>query len=141
MRGAVDGGLKDEDYLALILKRAQGEGGPQGAYTYLVLDSLNALEAALPQEGRAVRRALQDFFFELRSRKVTTLALIETTQVDDRPEYFLVDGIIELGVMRHNNDFKRYLAVRKMRACRHEMRPFILDITPGGIRLMGEVID
>ena len=141
MRGALDGGLKDEDYLALILKRAQGEGGGQGAYTYLVLDSLNALEAALPQEGRAVRRALQDFFFELRSAKVTTLALIETTQVDDRPEYFLVDGIIELGVMRHNNDFKRYLAVRKMRACRHEMRPFILDVTPVGIRVMGEVID
>lgn len=141
MRGAMDGGLKDEDYLALILKRARGEEGVLGPYTYLVLDSLNALEAALPQEGRQVRRALQDFFFELRSRKVTTLALIETTQIDDRPEYFLVDGIIELGVTRHSNDFKRFIAVRKMRACRHEMRPFILDVAPGGIRVMGEVID
>ena len=141
MRSAVDGGLKDEDYLALILKRAQGDDTSGAPYTYLVLDSLNALEAALPQEGRAVRRALQDFFFELRARKVTTLALIETTQIDDRPEYFLVDGIIELGVTRHQNDFKRFFAVRKMRACRHEMRPFILDITPGGIRVMGEVID
>jgi KaiC/GvpD/RAD55 family RecA-like ATPase len=43
--------------------------------------------------------------------------------------------------MRHNNDFKRFMTVRKMRASRHEMRPFILDVTPSGIRIMGEVID
>jgi KaiC/GvpD/RAD55 family RecA-like ATPase len=134
------GVLRDEDYLSLLLKRAQGEEGGK-PYDYLVVDSLNALEAALPMETRAVRRVLQDFFFTLRARKITTIALIETTQIDDRPEYFLVDGIIELGVMRHNNDFKRYLTVRKMRACRHEMRPFILDVTPQGIRIMGEVID
>lgn len=132
--------LREEDYLALMLKRAQGEEGGK-AYDYLVLDSLNALEAALPMEPRAIRRVLQDFFFQLRSRKITTIALIETTQIDDRPEYFLVDGIIELGVTRHNNDFKRFLTVRKMRASRHEMRPFILDVTPQGIRIMGEVID
>lgn len=140
MKGMGDGGLREEDYLALILKRAQGEGAG-GPHDFLVLDSLNALEASLPEGGRQVRRVLQDFFFELRSRKVTTLALIETTQVDDRPEYFLVDGIIELGVMRHQQDHKRYLTVRKMRACRHEMRPFILDVSPGTIRIMGEVID
>lgn len=140
MQGMGHGLLREEDYLSLMLKRAQGEEGGR-PYDYLVLDSLNALEAALPMESRQIRRVLQDFFFELRSRKVTTLALIETTQIDDRPEYFLVDGIIELGIMRHNNDFKRFLTVRKMRASRHEMRPFILDVTPAGIRIMGEVID
>ncbi len=141
MKGMGEGVLREEDYLGLILKRSQGEEGGARPYDFLVLDSLNALEAALPLDGRQVRRVLQDFFFELRSRKVTTLALIETTQVDDRPEYFLVDGIIELGVMRQKQDFKRYLTVRKMRACRHEMRPFILDVAPTGIRVMGEVID
>lgn len=141
MKGMGEGLLREEDYLGIILKRAQGDDGGVRPYNFLVLDSLNALEASLPTEGRAVRRVLQDFFFELRSRKVTTLALIETTQIDDRPEYFLVDGIIELGVMRHQNDFKRYITVRKMRACRHEMRPFIFDVKPGDIRVMGEVID
>ena len=140
MQGMGAGVLREEDYLSLMLKRAQGDEGAK-PFDFLVLDSLNALEAALPMEPRAIRRVLQDFFFQLRSKKVTTIALIETTQIDDRPEYFLVDGIIELGVMRHNNDFKRYLTVRKMRASRHEMRPFILDVTPQGIRIMGEVID
>jgi KaiC/GvpD/RAD55 family RecA-like ATPase len=141
MRGLGEGGFREEDYLALILKRARGEDIDGKPYNFLVLDSLNALEAAMPTDPRQTRRALQDFFFELRSRKITTIALIETMQVDDRPEYFLVDGIIELGVMRHNNDFKRFITVRKMRASRHEMRPFILDVTPAGIRVMGEVID
>ena len=138
------GDLREEDYLALILKRAlgqagEGEGAPPSQY--LVLDSLNALEASLPIDPRALRRRLQDFFFDLRSHKVTTLALIETVQVDDRPEYFLVDGIVELGVARHNNDFKRYMHVRKMRSCKHEMRPFLLDVSEGGISVLGEVID
>jgi len=135
------GMMREEDYLALMLKRTKGDEDGGRPHDFLVLDSLNALEASLPIEGRLIRRTLQDFFFQLRSHKVTTLALIETTQVDDRPEYFLVDGIIELGVMRRENDFKRFLTVRKMRACRHEMRPFILDVTPAGIRIMGEVID
>ena len=135
------GMLKEEDYLTLMLKRASGDDAGGRPYEYFVLDSLNALEAALPLETRQIRRVLQDFFFTLRSKKITTIALIETTQVDDRPEYFLVDGIVELGVMRHNNDFKRFITVRKMRASRHEMRPFILDVTPAGIRVMGEVID
>lgn len=137
--------LREEDYLALILKRALGgEGDPEseaGGSRYLVLDSLNALEAALPTEPRQLRRRLQDFFFDLRSHKVTTLALIETVQVDERPEYFLVDGIVELGVARRGSDFKRYIHVRKMRSCKHEMRPFLLDVSEDGISVLGEVID
>ena len=141
MKAMGEGIFREEDYLSLIVKRAHGEESGQRPYTYLVLDSLNALEAALPAEGRALRRKLQDFFFDLRARKITTIALIETTQIDDRPEYFLVDGIVELGVMRHDADFKRFIHVRKMRACRHEMRPFLIDVTPAGIRVMGEVIN
>ncbi len=139
--------MREEDYLALILKRALGEAGPGSApgaeppSQFLVLDSLNALEASLPADPRLLRRRLQDFFFDLRSHKVTTLALIETMQVDDRPEYFLVDGIVELGVARHNSDFKRFIHVRKMRSCKHEMRPFLLDVSEDGIQVLGEVID
>ncbi|HEX9709544.1 MAG TPA: ATPase domain-containing protein [Candidatus Thermoplasmatota archaeon] len=144
LRRMGDEGFREEDYLQLILKRAAGEGaggGEGGPSQFLVLDSLNALEASLPADPRQLRRRLQDFFFDLRSRKVTTLALIETVQVDDRPEYFLVDGIVELGVARHGSDFKRFIHVRKMRSCKHEMRPFLLDVSEAGIRVMGEVID
>jgi len=28
-----------------------------------------------------------------------------------------------------------------MRSCKHEMRPFLLDVSEAGIRVMGEVID
>jgi KaiC/GvpD/RAD55 family RecA-like ATPase len=152
VRKAGGDAFREEDYFALILRRALGQAaapGPAGApdgggeppSQFLVLDSLNALEASLPIDPRLLRRRLQDFFFELRSHKVTTLALIETIQVDDRPEYFLVDGIVELGVARHNGDFKRYIHVRKMRSCKHEMRPFLLDVSEDGIKVMGEVID
>jgi KaiC/GvpD/RAD55 family RecA-like ATPase len=140
--GKIGGGaLREEDYLSLIRKRATSEDDGEDPSHFLVLDSLNALEAALPTEPRKLRRHLQDFFFDLRLNKVTTLALIETIQVDDRPEYFLVDGIVELGVTRFGSDFKRYIHVRKMRSCRHEMRPFLLDVSDSGIQVLGEVID
>lgn len=145
LRKMGDEGMREEDYLQLILKRAVGEpvgDGEAGLPSQiLVLDSLNALEASLPSEPRQLRRRLQDFFFDLRSHKITTLALIETIQIDDRPEYFLVDGIVELGVARHNSEFKRFIHVRKMRSCKHEMRPFLLDVSEHGIQVLGEVID
>jgi KaiC/GvpD/RAD55 family RecA-like ATPase len=90
-------------------------------------------------EGPVIRKKLQEFFFKLRTRGVTTFIILETQMVDDRPEYFLVDGIIEMGTDKLGNDIKRYMVVRKMRATRHEMKPFLLEAGGDGIKIIGEL--
>ena len=142
--------FKEEDYLNLILDRATA---PLSIYEphvddsndedhpprYIAIDSMNALLSLLCVEGPVVRKKLQEFFFKLRSKGVTTFIILETQSVDDRPEYFLVDGIIEMGTDKLGNDIKRYMAVRKMRATRHEMKPFLLEATNEGIKIIGEL--
>ncbi len=143
--------FKEEDYLNLILERATAplsvyephsdseaanEENPPG---FIVIDSMNALLSLLGVEGVVIRKKLQEFFFRLRTKGVTTFIILETQSVDDRPEYFLVDGIIELGTDKLGNDIKRYLAVRKMRATRHEMKPFLIEPTSEGIKIIGEL--
>ena len=142
--------FKEEDYLNLILDRATA---PLSIYEphvddtndddhpprYIAIDSMNALLSLLGVEGPVIRKKLQEFFFKLRSKGVTTFIILETQSVDDRPEYFLVDGIIEMGTDKLGNDIKRYMAVRKMRATRHEMKPFLLEATNEGIKIIGEL--
>ncbi len=143
--------FKEEDYLNLILERATA---PLSVYEphsesdaseaektpkYIVIDSMNALLSLLGIDGPVIRKKLQEFFFKLRSKGVTTFIVLETQMVDDRPEYFLVDGIIELGTDKLGNEIKRYLMVRKMRATRHEMKPFLIDTGPDGIKVIGEL--
>ena len=143
--------FKEEDYLNLILERATA---PLAAYEphgdsekgedeipprYICIDSMNALLSLLGIEGPVIRKKLQEFFFKLRNRGVTTFIILETNMVDDRPEYFLVDGIIEMGTDKLGNDIKRYMAVRKMRATRHEMKPFLLEPSNNGIKIIGEL--
>ncbi|NIP34501.1 MAG: hypothetical protein GWN12_06055 [Thermoplasmata archaeon] len=106
---------------------------------YICIDSMNALLSLLGIEGPVIRKKLQEFFFKLRTRGVTTFIILETQMVDDRPEYFLVDGIIEMGTDKLGNDIKRYMAVRKMRATRHEMKPFLLEAGADGIKIIGEL--
>jgi KaiC/GvpD/RAD55 family RecA-like ATPase len=143
--------FKEEDYLNLILERAtaplsvyepHGESetlDEENPPTFMVIDSMNALLSLLGVEGPVIRKKLQEFFFRLRKKEVTTFIVLETQSVDDRPEYFLVDGIIEMGTDKLGNEIKRYLAVRKMRATRHEMKPFLIEATSSGIKIIGEL--
>ena len=142
--------FSEEDYLNLILDRATAplsiyephgddSSEKENVPKYIVIDSMNALLSLLGIEGPVIRKKLQEFFFKLRAKGVTTFIILETLSVDDRPEYFLVDGISEMGTAKLGNAIKRYLAVRKMRATRHEMKPFLLEPTHEGIKVIGEL--
>ncbi|RLF49357.1 MAG: hypothetical protein DRN20_02365 [Thermoplasmata archaeon] len=104
-----------------------------------ILDSLNALQSLMDVSEAELRRKMNDFFFRLRKKGILSLIIMEGDADVERDEYYLVDGIIELGIMHIGTDIKRYVRIRKMRGCKHTLYPHILEVD-GGIRVGGELI-
>jgi KaiC/GvpD/RAD55 family RecA-like ATPase len=107
------------------------------------LDSLNALYAI--SNGSALRKNVYYLLSRLRSE--TASFLIMETHFDgmghsfqgNGPEHFLADGVIELGVIEAAEGVKRYIQVRKMRACRHRMEKHQLVVENDGLRVLGPI--
>lgn len=107
-----------------------------------VLDSLNALNSLVYNNSRNIRKEMGNLIYKLREEEVTSFLIMETGDPSQyRPENFLADGIIELGMMETDrNKFKRYLKVRKMRSTRHSIEPFLIEVTENGIAIVEELI-
>ncbi len=134
--------IPDEKYFNFII----GEiGRPLGIYSgydvtdypkVLALDSLNSFKNMFIADERVMRFRMQDFFNRLRRKKITTLIIVEGDPEVLIPEYFMVDGIIEVGVARSNLQVpQRYIMVRKMRGTSHRMEPYTLEITDNGLEV------
>lgn len=106
------------------------------------LDSLNALNTIVHKDRRNIRREMNWFMFKLREKGVTSFIVMEVGDAKEhRPEHFLVDGIIELGMVSNDrNRFKRFMRVHKMRSTKHSIEPFLLEISDEGIAVVEELI-
>jgi KaiC/GvpD/RAD55 family RecA-like ATPase len=111
-------------------------------------DSLNALYSVMPQEN--MRSIIYYFFSLLRDKGLTSFLILETSSRDKhspiwigdsmaRPEFFLADGVIELGMIETNENVKRYIQIRKMRSANHSMRKYQLVVEKDGIHIFGSV--
>jgi len=104
------------------------------------LDSLNALYSLMNLTGTDVRQEMLKFFHQLKETKMTSFFILETDpQESYKDEYFLVDGIIELGIMESQGQLKRYMMVKKMRATKHNLDPYVIELTKTGIRIVGQL--
>jgi KaiC/GvpD/RAD55 family RecA-like ATPase len=104
------------------------------------LDSLNALYSLMNIEAKEIRYEMLKLFHTLRDNNMISFILLETSPKEIyHDEYFLVDGIIELGIIESQGVKKRYIKINKMRATRHRLEPFLLEIRPTGIRVVGEL--
>ena len=102
----------------------------------MALDSLNAFQTLFPMEPRLLRFRMQDFFQRLRHKKINSFIIVEGDPEVMMPEYFMMDGIIEVGIDRSHPQLpKRYVMVRKMRGVPHEMAPYMLNITKNGLEI------
>ena len=110
--------------------------------TIFVLDSLNALNALVSGSAANLRMEMANFMFKLRAKGVTSFIVMEVGDPRiHRPEHFLVDGIIELGMMATEpRKVKRYLKVQKMRSTKHSIEPFLIEVADDGIRVVEELI-
>ena len=56
-------------------------------------------------------------------------------------EGFIADGIINLGLDRRNGKIVRTMQIEKMRHIRHSMEKQAIDISPGGVTVLGPLFD
>ncbi len=114
-----------------------------GNVAVFALDSLNALYAI---SGEAkLRRNMYHMLSHLRADTASFL-IMETPSTaagslnhGHGPEHFLADGVIELGIVEAAEGVKRYIQVRKMRACRHRMEKHQLVVDESGLSVLGPI--
>ncbi len=104
--------------------------------TVMGFDSINAFEAMFGVPHRKMRFIMQDFFMRIRKKGVNALIIMEGEPDSLVQEYFMADGIIEVGIDRSTPHLpKRYLLVQKMRGTQHDMAPHMVNITKSGLEI------
>ena len=136
--------VRQKDYIDLVLRgiftvlrkgTEPSKGGAEGGAnkpTCYALDSLNALHDLAKIDEKLIRQKIQELFFTLRSTGVTNFIVLETVTGEDLPEYYLADGVIELGMHKNTVGVKRYIQVKKMKAVKHALDPFVIDVEKTG---------
>jgi KaiC/GvpD/RAD55 family RecA-like ATPase len=148
--------LTEKDYLEMILEKASRPlriydpimrheeklSGAEKRPSVFVLDSFNALHGLVYRSIKDVRKEVHNLLFKLRQLTVTSFIIMEAdAKIEYRPEFFLVDGIIKLGIEKgEDRRFRRFVRVLKMRSCKHSIDPFIIEVKPGGIAVVDELI-
>ncbi len=113
---------------------------PSKGIKRLVVDSVTALSISL-NERYKVRNIIYLLKRFLKPSGCTTMLIVEVpfgyTLVSMGVEEFVADGIILLEMQREGYEFKRRMAVLKMRGTEHETKYFRFDIEPEvGIRVL-----
>ena len=133
------------DYLKFtkrMIQHFKQERGQQ--FTVFVLDSLGAIYS-LTNVDEEMRKKMFAFFDFLRAQGLYTFIITERQSGDNAElegnEGFLADGIINLGLDRRNGKIVRTLQVEKMRHIRHSMEKQAIDISHGGVTIMGPLFD
>ncbi len=162
-------GFEDMDYLDLIIKRTMNTIGIENNPTSesntsvskmsdtsttidkktsklplscFALDSLNALYSLIDLDKRKIRNKLLEFFTFLRQHSLTSFIVLEIGEnLQYSNEYFLADGIIEFGFTSASQDtLKRYIQVKKMRATKHSLDPFLVEVGKNGLQIVGKLL-
>ena len=119
-------------------KRKKGE-----KFTCFAFDSLGALYSLMSQEN--LRRKMYHFFRILRDHNLYSFIIMERDPNGPPQllgnEGFLSDGIILLGLHRSQGKLTRFIQVEKMRAAKHAMERYSIDVREDGLYIMGPLFD
>jgi len=120
------------DTLISSYKRQVGD-----SFKFIILDSLGALYSLLAVKDP--RSDVYIFFNLLDEKGLNSFVISERSLLDSSmgTETYLSDGVIELGYLETQRSVKRYIQVKKMRACHHRMEKFSIEVKEDGIHVMG----
>lgn len=135
--------VEGTDYLKFLEKMILHFKGKYGdKFTILTLDSLGALYS-LMEDVTQMRKKMFYFFKMLRDNNLICFMVMERSIGGESQllgnEGFLVDGIIMLGLDRSRGKLVRYLQVEKMRSCQHSMEKHAIEVSKGGIVVLGPI--
>lgn len=141
-------GIDENEFFDLILDNLKRpiplqDAKVQKKPTVFILDSINAMSALIFGDQNGMRKNLQTLLFKLKSSNITCILIMEVGDLPQyHPEYFMADGIIELGIAKtEKGKLKRFIRVRKMRYMKHSLQPFLLEASEeNGIRIISELI-
>lgn len=162
-------GFEDMDYLDLILKRiSNSPNTPDQQFltnstdavgnhpeksekeksmktatiTCFALDSLNALYSLIGADKEKIRNKLLEFFATVRRKNLTSFIILEKAKdIAYSDEFFLADGIIEFGITTSpEKTLKRYIQVKKMRATKHSLDPYVIEVGKKGLHVVGKLL-
>jgi len=104
-------------------------------FTVFAFDSFNALCSL----AEVKRKDSYHFFALLRDSGLTSFVALETDGQSFFPEFFLADGVIEVGTRETHEDVIRYIQIKKMRAVKHSMKKYQLAVEEDGLAVLGPV--
>ncbi len=103
-----------------------------------VLDSVTVLKSYFDDDF-TIRRKIMDLKKLFESMELTTFMTAESAHTAHRNvigvEEYVVDGVIEMYYDREEDQFQRYLAVKKLRGTEHSMSIYPISIGKGGITI------
>ena len=133
------------DYLKFtrrMIQHFKDERGEQ--FSVFILDSLGAIYS-LTKVDEEMRKKMFGFFDFLRTQGLYTFIITERHSGEyaelQGNEGFIADGIINLGLDRRNGKIVRTMQLEKMRHIRHSMEKQAIDISPGGVTVLGPLFD
>ncbi len=113
-------------------------------FTCFGFDSLGALYS-LMEDTSDMRKRMYHFFNMLRKNNLIAFIIMERSKDGESHlmgnEGFLSDGIVVLGMMRRQGKLIRFLQVEKMRATNHSMELHAIDLSVGGISILGPIFE
>jgi len=109
--------------------------------TCFALDSLTAMVPFM--EEHALRSEIFHLFQLLRKNELTSFIICEVPSLlgisEYSPEYYLGDGVIELGIYKSGKKFGRYIQILKLRGTAHHLNRHRILPVDGGLRVLGPV--
>ena len=137
------GAEEEVDYIELTIKMIDHFKDKFGdKFAVFAFDSLGALYS-LMEDTAHMRRKIFHFFKLIRELNLVTFLIMERAHMGEASilgnEGFLTDGIVHLGLMRKQGKLLRFLQIEKMRACKHSMEMHALEVTPGGLMVLGPI--
>jgi KaiC/GvpD/RAD55 family RecA-like ATPase len=134
-----------KDYISLVLRnlekpRPVSDNGISKTPSCFAIDSLDSLWYLAKIDSNETRQKSIDLFYKIRQSGIFSFVILGSGEGTVGPEHFLADGIIEFGTLRGKPGAKRFIRIRKMRAVRHSLDPFVIEVLEkGGLAVVGQM--
>jgi len=98
--------------------------------------AIDSWDAVVQTAKESASMSLDGMMIEFASETGSRILLVTETR-DQKPLDYMVDGIVELGLVDDRRDVYRYLQIRKLRGSGHDLRKYVLEITSEGLEVKG----